>query len=80
MTVLASILDYEHEESSDIIKTNEIEKEKDASDNERWAMSQYKDKLKENYKLNREIMSLKQQLIEKERRIKKMEFIFENKS
>ena len=39
-----------------------------------------KNVLRENYKLRREINFLKQQLIEKENKIRKMEFIFETTS
>ena len=42
------------------------------------ALTEYKDIIKENKNLKREILFLKQQMLEKERKIQKMEFMFGN--
>ena len=42
-------------------------------------MNEYQDIIKEHKNLKKEILFLKQQLLEKERKIQKMEFMFGNK-
>ena len=47
-----------------------------AEDKDNQSMVEFKDLLKENYKLKREIIFIKQQLLEKDKKMKKMEFMF----
>ena len=78
MNLLASILDYDQTES--FVSENECKKEPSkSSDNKIPAIHDYKDIMKENKNLKKEILFLKQQLLEKERKIQKMEFMFGNK-
>ena len=66
----ANILDYDQKESFDShFSVNEYKKE--VIDEQIPAMIEYKDIIKENMSLNREILFLKQQLLEKERKIKR---------
>ena len=81
LTLLSNILDYKHSDSPDNMRKISMEKENVADDiigkdEESKSMVELKDKLKENDILKREIVFLKQQLLKKEKKIKKMEFIF----
>ena len=78
LNLLASILDYDQTES--FVSENECKKEPSkSSDDKIPAIHDYKDIMKENKNLKKEILFLKQQLLEKERKIQKMEFMFGNK-
>ena len=78
LNLLANILDYEHKDDIDLEDKREIENgTKYYYQDENGERVDFKDILKENYKLKRKIIFLKQQLIEKENKIKKMEFMFE---
>ena len=78
LNLLADILDYDHKDPVDLEEKGEtIEKRtKYYCQDENGDRVELKDILKENYKLKRKIMFLKQQLIEKENKIRKLEFMF----
>ena len=78
LNLLADILDYDHKDPVDLEEKGEmIEKRKKYyCQDENGDKVELKDILKENYKLKRKIMFLKQQLIEKENKIRKLEFMF----
>ena len=77
MNQLANILDYDTN-----FNVREYEKEPTDgiiySDQQIPALTEYKDIIKENKNLKREILFLKKQMLEKERKIQKMEFMFGN--
>ena len=72
---LANILDHQNIEYTDI-KIKRISPHETPSNQRKGELVNVKDVLRENYKLRREINFLKQQLIEKENKIRKMEFLF----
>ena len=78
LNLLADILDNDHKDPVDLEEKGEmIEKRtKYYCQDENGDKVELKDILKENYKLKRKIMFLKQQLIEKENKIRKLEFMF----
>ena len=80
LTLLFNILDYNLSNCLDIAcKSVENEKVADVifvANEESTSIVELKDKIKENDILKREILLLKQQLLNKEKKIKKLEFIF----
>ena len=81
LTILSNILDNKYSDSSDDMHKFSVEKENVSDeiigdDEESKAIVEIKDKLKENDILKREIVFLKQQLLKKEKKIMKMEFIY----
>jgi hypothetical protein len=78
LNLLANILDYDQKESFDKNHSgNEIRKEPTNSNGDEQIpdMNEYKDIIKENNNLKREILFLKQLLLDKVRKIQKMEFM-----
>ena len=80
LTLLSNILDYNLRNCLDnACKSVENEKVADVifvANEESTYIVELKDKIKENDILKREILLLKQQLLNKEKKIKKLEFIF----
>ena len=77
LNLLANILDYDQNES--FVSLYECKKEPSkSSDDKIPAMHDYKYMIKENNNLKKEILFLKQQLLEKERKIPKIESMFGN--
>ena len=83
LNLLVNILDNDQKESFDtnfnenVCKKEPTEGIKDSNE-QMPDMNAYKDMIKENKNLKKEILFLKQQLLEKERKIQKMESIFGN--